>query len=267
LTRGVREIKAKGRPKTQCPTCRTKRVTGKGHAHHKCRCGQEPPKSFVTWIYIRFPNGFEMSLQQESDISVDELQSMVREKIPLIITVMKKKQPSEDDVTVQFTPSEVQTRQEEISLELDEILSIVLYNLGNPCRCHYGHPCICSERPNEDLEGVSKMKDAMHGLQSLNSESGEPSTADAEKFGIEPLEKILKNSPDDDKNGNSCCNSEKNASEDDFNCKCSESLAGCPSKTLENHSNASSCCSPDFTGKPNNFVVKPRCPCGCGPRQ
>ncbi|KAI8930252.1 hypothetical protein BC831DRAFT_384512, partial [Entophlyctis helioformis] len=38
LDRRVEEVRAKGRPVSQCGHCRSKRTQGVGHSHHRCRC-------------------------------------------------------------------------------------------------------------------------------------------------------------------------------------------------------------------------------------
>ncbi|OAJ36719.1 hypothetical protein BDEG_20863 [Batrachochytrium dendrobatidis JEL423] len=98
LDRRVDEIKAKGRPVSQCGHCRAKRQRGVGHSHHRCLCGDRPPKSLRAkverwWIlYLQTISTEYIGLLWSC---IDPMRSgkMVSNKEPFNITVIKKIRP------------------------------------------------------------------------------------------------------------------------------------------------------------------------------
>ncbi|KAI8895583.1 hypothetical protein BC833DRAFT_151246 [Globomyces pollinis-pini] len=58
------------------------------------------------------------------------------------VYVTKAKDIAESDAPIKFIPSDLIISQEDVELETSQLLS-------NPCRCHYGGKCICSDLPKE----------------------------------------------------------------------------------------------------------------------
>ncbi|KAH9267404.1 hypothetical protein BASA84_000663 [Batrachochytrium salamandrivorans] len=93
LDRRVEEIKAKGRPVSQCGHCRAKRQRGVGHSHHRCRCGDKPPKSLRASVEVAFASGLVLCFEPRNN-DVDKVRKMVDRKEPFHITVVKKQHSS-----------------------------------------------------------------------------------------------------------------------------------------------------------------------------
>ncbi|KAK5668527.1 hypothetical protein QVD99_005542 [Batrachochytrium dendrobatidis] len=92
LDRRVDEIKAKGRPVSQCGHCRAKRQRGVGHSHHRCLCGDRPPKSLRAKVEVTFGTGLILCFEPRNN-NVDAIRKMVSNKEPFNITVIKKIRP------------------------------------------------------------------------------------------------------------------------------------------------------------------------------
>ena len=65
LNRPVTEVKPKGRPSSQCTTCKSKRQ-GSG-SHHKCKCGEKPVLEYRENVQVTFKDSeLVLSLSVES---------------------------------------------------------------------------------------------------------------------------------------------------------------------------------------------------------
>ena len=114
-----------------------------------------------------FENGLELLFI--ADHNVDELKRRVDEKELFEIIVMKKKEPSQDDLVLNLIPIGIII--DELQIELQEYIGILFIYLDNPCKCHYGGDCVCSDLPQErKLKSKSSEKSNCCGEKSKSSE-------------------------------------------------------------------------------------------------
>ncbi|KAJ3171253.1 hypothetical protein HDU88_008291 [Geranomyces variabilis] len=140
--RKLLEIRAKGRPTTQCNHCRSKRKEGIGHSHHKCMCG-DGLSAVKKKVEVFFePNIVLVFTPEKSD--VHGLRKLLEESPRTFLSVSKKAKPGKggaDTATqVEITYVKTEVVEETISVDMQRILA-------NPCRCQYGGSCVCSELP------------------------------------------------------------------------------------------------------------------------
>lgn len=199
LRKNLTEIKTKGRPNTQCPTCREKRQQKRGHPHHKCQCGSEPPKRFLYHLKLIFDQGLVFDFVETEQSRVKEIQSKVESKSKFTIKVCLDKNLSPDDTIAEMMATELVVDQQETDLELKIFLE-------NPCKCHFGGECICSQRKaNASDTGVER--DVVLALANMSE------TPQSE----------------DGKGESECCKGQSNAKSDIVNesgCRCSSSNTG-----------------------------------------
>eukprot|EP00842_Homolaphlyctis_polyrhiza_P003075 jgi/Hompol1/3769/HPOL_003348-RA len=88
--RRIEEVKAKGRPVSQCGHCRSKRKKGVGHSHHRCLCGERPPKATVQRAEVSFATGLVLCLEPRDGNHAHTLRTMVGQRLPFRILVVKK---------------------------------------------------------------------------------------------------------------------------------------------------------------------------------
>lgn len=131
LKRKLQEVKQKGRPATQCPSCRTKREIGQGHSHHKCKCGSNPPLGTVKKHNIVFGDGLELKFDPPSSFNIAIFQVRMNQKSPVELAVVADK--TEEEV-VERLPIGFHISEEEVAFKVTP----------NACKCHFGGDCICS---------------------------------------------------------------------------------------------------------------------------
>lgn len=158
LKKCLKEIKTKGRPNTQCPTCREKRQLKTGHPHHKCQCGSEPPKSYIYHLKLQFEQGLQLEFSETDSRKVQEIQSKLDSKASFLINVVDKDSVESSNEWVSLN---LIVDKQETKTELEQFLN-------NPCKCHFGGECICSKRKVVNSDPVEK--DAVLALANLLSE-------------------------------------------------------------------------------------------------
>ncbi|KAI9203474.1 uncharacterized protein BJ171DRAFT_509722 [Polychytrium aggregatum] len=137
LSRPLIELKGKGRPVSQCSFCRDKRRAGQGHAHHKCICGSLSSSISKKRMEAYFETGIVMVFEGENAESAHQKLQKERE---ITVTIQKKKTQSPDDLHMNFVFQTAKFFEEVVEVDMMKILA-------NPCQCHMGGPCICSELP------------------------------------------------------------------------------------------------------------------------
>ncbi|KAJ3163571.1 hypothetical protein HDU86_000152 [Geranomyces michiganensis] len=166
------EIRAKGRPATQCNHCRSKRKEGIGHSHHKCMCG-DGLSSVKKKVEVHFNPNIMLVFTPEK-MSVDGLRKELEDSPQTFLTVAKKAKPGKGPDTasqVEITYLKTEVIEETISVDMQRILA-------NPCRCQYGGSCICSDLPPAKPCG-SKSKRGSSLTPSGGSLSASPAIAPA----------------------------------------------------------------------------------------
>jgi hypothetical protein len=131
------ELKVKGRPLSQCGTCRNKRKDIVSR-HNSCKCGDKPPssvKTIVTSILQSKPVYFpgDQTLKSES-LDPAKMQDQIDSQAPFVFTIETK---SETKVC-EFVASHLEIQVVHVPVSLD-----------NPCKCHYGGECVCSENSSK----------------------------------------------------------------------------------------------------------------------
>ena len=150
IKKSLTEIKTKGRPNTQCPTCREKRQSKNGHPHHKCRCGSEPPKRVIYILKLIFDQGLVLEFEESSRVKVDELQSKLDSMTPFSIRTCSEKASSASDQILHLLCSHLSVEEKETDIEMQAFLD-------NPCKCHFGGECICFKRKGETSDPVESV--------------------------------------------------------------------------------------------------------------
>lgn len=169
LDRSLLEVRGKGRPSTQCSTCRSKRSTSSHHGG--CRCGDGPPSRTISRLLVSFLShpGLTLSFLASSVASSSSmapasspntLAESLLASTPPLYTLLSKNNPliqnQQQQSPVDNGPTEVSaSRDSSVPQEaqvgdvqiLQEPVPQEEYDkriLNNPCQCYSGGDCICS---------------------------------------------------------------------------------------------------------------------------
>ncbi len=117
------------RPQSQCGSCRVKRQTGTSKSHHSCKCGSEPPKSYIEKYELQFPDGLELHFGSNSNINAGVLQVQIQQKASMTLVVIGK---DGNEKEVDLVPTELKIIREELSAQAmqDACMKLVLANLS-----------------------------------------------------------------------------------------------------------------------------------------
>ncbi|KAJ3181486.1 hypothetical protein HDU87_001095 [Geranomyces variabilis] len=172
--RKLLEIRAKGRPTTQCNHCRSKRKEGIGHSHHKCMCG-DGLSAVKKKVEVFFDPNIVLAFTPEKS-DVDGLRKQLEDSPRSFLSVSKKAKPGKgggDTATqVEITYVKTEVVEETISVDMQKILA-------NPCRCQYGGTCVCSELPPAKPCGSKSMRSASATPPTGASPTASPAIAPA----------------------------------------------------------------------------------------
>jgi hypothetical protein len=146
---------------------------------------------------VAFENGFSLEFDPSSNAIGSEIRKSIEQKIEIQVTISKQKEPnSELDKIVKTLPLEIKEEKVRNELELNDLLL-------NPCRCHYGGVCICSQLPKDRgktppiTHNINLPTDAVLALAFLNAHGSKNNAC-----------------------GSSCCSDGCSCSKD--SCKCVE---------------------------------------------
>ncbi|KAI9352270.1 hypothetical protein DFJ73DRAFT_358478 [Zopfochytrium polystomum] len=216
VSRRLLEIRDKGRPATQCSHCREKRRAGSGHSHHRCLCGdafararRKVEATFSTGLVLVFQTASQQAI--ESQLTAQPATSVIihrraKDALPKGRRVRQPaargadpeetSNPSESGSpppgTVKMSPPIGSPRDGSAAASSNgEILELTVLFSGlrvlddgidrgaveyNPCTCHVGGRCICSEIASSHKSSKRGGKNASVGPASKNVASATTST-------------------------------------------------------------------------------------------